>query len=84
VLVYFGGLTLTIRHNDGIDEPPSLKPVLVLSGEDVIVSIESSRALTELIPDSQLVELSGCGHVPTMTRPSEVYEAISGRFAVTK
>jgi pimeloyl-ACP methyl ester carboxylesterase len=46
----------------------------------VIVSIESSRKLNELIPDSKLVELSGCGHVPTMTRPKEVYEEILKYF----
>jgi 3-oxoadipate enol-lactonase len=68
-----------------IDKRGIMQPTLIIHGtEDVIVPIESSRALTELIPDSQLVELSGCGHVPTMTRPSEVHEAISRRFAVTK
>ena len=57
------------------------QPTLIIHGtEDVIVSIESSRKLNELIPDSELVELSGCGHVPTMTRPKEVYEAISNYF----
>ena len=57
------------------------QPTLILHGtEDVIVPIESSRALKELIPNSELVELSGCGHVPTMTRPREVYEAILKRF----
>lgn len=78
---------LEMWHDDvpAIDISGITQPTLILHGtEDVIVPIESSRALTELIPDSQLVELSGCGHVPTMTRPDEVYEAISRRFAVTK
>lgn len=60
--------------------PRSLRLIqltLIIHGtEDVIVPIDSSRALKELIPNSELVELSGCGHVPTMTRPREVYEAI--------
>jgi pimeloyl-ACP methyl ester carboxylesterase len=57
------------------------QPTLIIHGtEDVIVSIESSRKLNELIPDSKLVELSGCGHVPTMTRPKEVYEEILKYF----
>ena len=57
------------------------QPTLIIHGsEDVIVSIESSRELNKLIPGSKLVELSGCGHVPTMTRPREVYEAISNYF----
>lgn len=57
------------------------QPTLIIHGtEDGIVSIESSRELNELIPGSKLVELSGCGHVPTMTRPREVYEAIINYF----
>ena len=57
------------------------QPTLIIHGsEDVIVSIESSRKLNKLIPGSKLVELNGCGHVPTMTRPREVYEAILKYF----
>jgi pimeloyl-ACP methyl ester carboxylesterase len=57
------------------------QPTLIIHGtEDVIVSIESSRELNKLIPGSELVEFSGCGHVPTMTRPREVYEAILKYF----
>lgn len=57
------------------------QPTLIIHGtEDAIVSIESSRKLNELIPGSKLVELSGCGHVPTMTRPKEVYEEILKYF----
>jgi pimeloyl-ACP methyl ester carboxylesterase len=57
------------------------QPTLIIHGtEDVIVSIESSRKLNKLIPGSKLVELSGCGHVPTMTRPKEVYEQILKYF----
>jgi pimeloyl-ACP methyl ester carboxylesterase len=64
-----------------IDKTKIMQPTLIIHGtEDVIVPIESSRALRELIPNSELVELSGCGHVPTMTRPREVYEAILKRF----
>jgi len=68
-----------------IDIRGIMQPTLIIHGtDDVIIPIESSRALAGLIPNSELVELSGCGHVPTMTRPREVYEAISRRFAVTK
>lgn len=64
-----------------IDKRKIMQPTLIFHGtEDVIVPIESSRALKELIPNSELVELSGCGHVPTMTRPGEVYEAILNYF----
>lgn len=68
-----------------IDKRKIMQPTLIIHGiEDAIVPIESSRALTELIPNSELVEFSGCGHVPTMTRPIEVYETISNRFPLTK
>jgi len=57
------------------------QPTLIIHGtEDVIVPIESSRGLNTLIPGSELVELIGCGHVPTMTRPREVFEAILNYF----
>jgi pimeloyl-ACP methyl ester carboxylesterase len=68
-----------------IDKRKITQPTLIIHGtEDVIVPIESSRALQALIPNSELVELSGCGHVPTMTRPAEVYEAISRFFYLPK
>ena len=57
-------------------------PVLLLHGTaDAIVPVELSRALVELLPDGELLELDGVGHVPTMTRPDEVVAAIQRRFA---
>jgi pimeloyl-ACP methyl ester carboxylesterase len=57
-------------------------PVLLLHGTaDAIVPIELSRALVEILPDAELVEFDGAGHVPTMTRPDEVVAAIRRRFA---
>jgi len=47
----------------------------------VIVPIEASRQLAELLPDVELLELEGSGHVPTMTRPNEVVDAILLRFS---
>jgi 3-oxoadipate enol-lactonase len=56
-------------------------PVLVLhGGADAIVPIELSRALVDRLPDAELLELDGVGHVPTMTRPDEVVAAIRRRF----
>jgi pimeloyl-ACP methyl ester carboxylesterase len=56
-------------------------PTLILHGTgDVIVPIERSRALVELLPDAELVVFDGSGHVPTMTRPREVVDAIHRRF----
>lgn len=57
-------------------------PTLILHGTaDVIVPIEVSRELAALLPDVELLELEGSGHVPTMTRPGDVVDAILRRFA---
>jgi pimeloyl-ACP methyl ester carboxylesterase len=56
-------------------------PTLILHGTaDVIVPIEGSRRLAELLPDAEIVEFEGSGHVPTMTRPNDVVDAILRRF----
>jgi pimeloyl-ACP methyl ester carboxylesterase len=57
-------------------------PTVILHGSaDPIVPIDVSRRLAALLPDVQLVEFAGVGHVPTMTRPDEVVAAIRHRFA---
>jgi pimeloyl-ACP methyl ester carboxylesterase len=57
-------------------------PTLILHGTaDAIVPHELSRELAELLPDAELIELEGSGHVPTMTRPAEVVDAILRRFS---
>lgn len=63
-------------------DPRSIElPVLIVHGtDDVMVGIESSRSLAELIPDAELVVLEGTGHVPTVTRPADVVAAIHHRF----
>ena len=70
------------------DDVPDVDPrgidvrTLILHGTaDVIVPIERSRALVELLPDAELLEFEGSGHVPTMTRPDKVVDAILRRFA---
>jgi pimeloyl-ACP methyl ester carboxylesterase len=58
-------------------------PTLIVHGTgDVIVPIERSRALVELLPDAELLEFDGSGHVPTMTRPREVADAICRRSSL--
>jgi len=57
-------------------------PTLILHGTaDAIVPIERSRSLVKLLPNAELVEFDGSGHVPTMTRPHEVADAIRRRFS---
>lgn len=56
-------------------------PALILHGTaDAIVPIEAGRELAELLPNAELLEFEGSGHVPTMTRPDEVVAAIRRRF----
>lgn len=53
------------------------QPTLVLHGEiDKIVPIESARALAAALPDAELQILEGCGHVPTLSQPKKVAEAM--------
>jgi pimeloyl-ACP methyl ester carboxylesterase len=56
-------------------------PTLIVHGTaDAIVPVAHSRELVGLLPDAELVELEGVGHVPTMTRSREVADAIARRF----
>jgi pimeloyl-ACP methyl ester carboxylesterase len=56
-------------------------PTLIVHGTaDAVVPIEGSRELVQLLPDAELVEFEGTGHVPPMTRPDDVVEAILRRF----
>jgi pimeloyl-ACP methyl ester carboxylesterase len=57
-------------------------PTVIMHGTaDAIVPIDVSRRLAELLPDAELIEFDGAGHVPTMTLPDEVVTAILRRFA---
>jgi pimeloyl-ACP methyl ester carboxylesterase len=56
-------------------------PTLIVHGtEDTIAPIDYSRRLSQEIADVELVVLDGTGHVPTLTRPRIVAEAIDRRF----
>ena len=53
------------------------QPVLVIHGDmDKIVPLESARALAAALPDSEIQVLQGCGHVPTLTQPKKVADAM--------
>ncbi len=57
------------------------QPTLVIHGEqDHLVPVEAAQWLTTQLPDSRLEILPGAGHVPTVTRPYEVADAINRRF----
>lgn len=56
-------------------------PTLVLHGElDAIVPVENARFLASNLPNAQLQTFPNTGHVPTVTRPHEVSQAIDTFF----
>ena len=65
----------------GLDPTQLAVPTLIIHGaEDLIAPVAHSRSLAEQIPDAELLVLEGVGHVPTMTRPHVIAEAIDRRF----
>jgi pimeloyl-ACP methyl ester carboxylesterase len=57
-------------------------PTLLLHGSrDVITPVASSEKLAALLPNAKLQIIEGAGHVPTVTRPDVVAEAIDGFFS---
>ena len=56
-------------------------PTLVIHGTaDVIVPPSVGAEMAAALPDARLLLLDGVGHVPQMTRPHEVVEAIRTTF----
>ena len=52
-------------------------PTLVIHGEcDAIVPVNVGVSTAAAIPGAELVVIPGAGHVPTMTRPREIVDAI--------
>ena len=69
---------------EDVDARAIAAPTLIVHGTaDAIVPIAGSRELATQLPDVELLELEGVGHVPTMTRPDEVVAAIRRRFPAT-
>jgi 3-oxoadipate enol-lactonase len=69
---------------EDVDPRAIAAPTLIVHGTaDAIVPIDGSRELATQLPDVELLELEGVGHVPTMTRPDEVVAVIRRRFAAT-
>jgi pimeloyl-ACP methyl ester carboxylesterase len=57
-------------------------PTLLVHGtRDVITPVANSEHLARTIAGSRLVEIEGAGHVPTITRPAQVAQAIEAFFA---
>jgi pimeloyl-ACP methyl ester carboxylesterase len=84
------GSEVAIHHmeimSQGEDNVPvhNIKiPTLVVCGSlDGPNIIENSKYLVDAIPDAELKVVEGAGHVPVVTRPNEVVEAIEKRFKI--
>lgn len=66
----------------GVDLRPRLagieQPTLVVHGRlDVVTPVESAEGLVSLIPGAELKMIEDAGHVPVMTRPAAVADAMS-------
>jgi pimeloyl-ACP methyl ester carboxylesterase len=60
------------QHLDAIQVP-----ALVMAGDrDMLVSERSLQALSEGIPQSEMVRLKGCGHLAFVTRPEQVADEV--------
>ncbi len=73
------------RVADGIDLRGDLQritqPTLIVHGDaDPLVPAAVAQQMAQAIPNAQLTLLHGAGHVPIITRPREVAEAIQQRF----
>ena len=69
----------------GVDISPQIPqltlPTLVIHGElDAIVPVEAATWLASNLPNAHLQVFPDAGHVPTVTRPREVSEAINHFF----
>ena len=54
------------------------QPALILHGEaDAIVPIEEAQRLAAALPNARVTVVPGAGHVPTMTRPQVIADAIN-------
>jgi sigma-B regulation protein RsbQ len=56
-------------------------PALVIhSNDDAIVPVAVGEAVASRLPNATLVKLEDGGHVPSVTRPAQVVEAIRTHF----
>jgi len=72
-----------IKQEDKFNLTPSDIPIptLIIHGSiDIISPLKHSEYLASIIPNSELVVIEGAGHVPIITRPHEVVNAIERHF----
>jgi pimeloyl-ACP methyl ester carboxylesterase len=56
-------------------------PVLVVAGDDDFIPIASHRAWTAEVPNAQLVQVEGAGHISWIDRPRAVLTAVMDYLA---
>jgi pimeloyl-ACP methyl ester carboxylesterase len=53
-------------------------PVLLIWGDhDRLADVSGAQAVLDVVPDSRLVVLDGCGHCPQMQRPADTAELLN-------
>lgn len=71
------------EQNTAVDIRQIAVPTLVVhGGQDAIVPVALGEAVAEAIPQAELTVIPDAGHIPTLTRPQEVVDAID-RWAKT-
>jgi 3-oxoadipate enol-lactonase len=56
----------------------SFPVVLVHGSADILIPVERARSLKATVPEAQLVEVPGAGHMPMMEAPQMTAEALKG------
>jgi len=54
---------------------------LIHGRNDAITPLSASEEMSRLIPNAKLVVIEDAGHVPVITRPDQVVDAIEDFFA---
>jgi 3-oxoadipate enol-lactonase len=74
-----GALKAMAERNDMTMELSKFRfPVVLVHGDaDALIAIERARELKTILPEAELVELSGVGHMPMMEAPQAVAVALS-------
>jgi pimeloyl-ACP methyl ester carboxylesterase len=73
-----------LRQDFDLLSPLSRRPVptLLIHGDTDMIPVDLAAHIAEVIPDSRLSVLDGCGHFAYMERPEEVHRLVTDFLAV--